>query len=378
MGYLAYEAAALLDGTPGAAPGRCAVPSDRTPGDRPGGGLRPLAATAHPGGARARGRTTTRASQHSRSSPIGSRMPSTPPLATVQSPRPWAPARRTCRTRTIATSSPRSRSTSSPATSTRACPSRRVSFDAAGGGFPIYRRLRVSNPAPYMFFLRMLGPDHVMELAGSSPEPLVRVEDRRVSRPARSPGTRPARSDRGTRPAARARAPRGPEGASGARDARRPRPQRPRPCVRAGQRPPDRADAGGAVLEGDAHRLDRGGRPPRGPAPARRAGRDVPGRHGDGGAQAPGDGADRRVRADPSRTVRWRRRLPHVRRRPRLLHHDPDRGGRRTAARTCRRARASWPTPIPETELAETKAKAEALLPAIGIPGDPEGVPHPS
>jgi anthranilate synthase component 1 len=65
-------------------------------------------------------------------------------------------------------------------------PSRRVSFDAPGGGFPIYRGLRVSNPAPYMFFLRMLG----MELAGSSPEPLVRVEGRRVStRPIA--GTRP-------------------------------------------------------------------------------------------------------------------------------------------------------------------------------------------
>jgi anthranilate synthase component I len=65
-------------------------------------------------------------------------------------------------------------------------PSRRVSFPAADGGFPIYRRLRVSNPAPYMFFLRMLG----MELAGSSPEPLVRVEGRRVStRPIA--GTRP-------------------------------------------------------------------------------------------------------------------------------------------------------------------------------------------
>jgi anthranilate synthase component 1 len=56
---------------------------------------------------------------------------------------------------------------------------------------PIYRRLRVSNPAPYMFYLRMLG----MELAGSSPEPLVRVEGRRVTaRPIA--GTRPrGRSD---------------------------------------------------------------------------------------------------------------------------------------------------------------------------------------
>ncbi|MGH2641218.1 MAG: anthranilate synthase component I family protein [Actinomycetota bacterium] len=68
----------------------------------------------------------------------------------------------------------------------QAVPSRRISFDATAGGFPIYRRLRVSNPAPYMFFLRMLD----MELAGSSPEPLVRVEGRRVSaRPIA--GTRP-------------------------------------------------------------------------------------------------------------------------------------------------------------------------------------------
>ena len=65
-------------------------------------------------------------------------------------------------------------------------PSRRVSFPAPEGGYPIYRRLRVTNPAPYMFFLRMLD----MELAGSSPEPLVRVEGRRVStRPIA--GTRP-------------------------------------------------------------------------------------------------------------------------------------------------------------------------------------------
>jgi len=68
----------------------------------------------------------------------------------------------------------------------QAVPSRRVSFAAPGGGLPIYRRLRVSNPAPYMFYLRTLG----IELAGSSSEPLVRVEGRRVStRPIA--GTRP-------------------------------------------------------------------------------------------------------------------------------------------------------------------------------------------
>jgi anthranilate synthase component 1 len=68
----------------------------------------------------------------------------------------------------------------------QAVPSRRVSFAAPEGGLPIYRRLRVSNPAPYMFYLRALG----VELAGSSPEPLVRVQGRRVStRPIA--GTRP-------------------------------------------------------------------------------------------------------------------------------------------------------------------------------------------
>ncbi len=71
-------------------------------------------------------------------------------------------------------------------------PSRRVSFPAPGGGFPIYRRLRVTNPAPYMFFLRLDGRGRYerLELAGSSPEPLIRVEGRRVSaRPIA--GTRP-------------------------------------------------------------------------------------------------------------------------------------------------------------------------------------------
>jgi anthranilate synthase component I len=65
-------------------------------------------------------------------------------------------------------------------------PSRRVTFQAPDGGYSIYRRLRVANPAPYMFFVRMMG----IELAGSSPEPLVRVEHGRVStRPIA--GTRP-------------------------------------------------------------------------------------------------------------------------------------------------------------------------------------------
>ncbi len=54
----------------------------------------------------------------------------------------------------------------------------------------IYRALRIVNPSPYMFFLRLNG----IELVGSSPEILVRVEGRRVDvRPIA--GTRPRGSD---------------------------------------------------------------------------------------------------------------------------------------------------------------------------------------
>jgi anthranilate synthase component 1 len=71
--------------------------------------------------------------------------------------------------------------------------SRRLRCDAPGGALPVYRRLRVTNPAPYMFLFRAGGPGS-LELAGSSPEPLVRVEGRRVlSRPIA--GTRARGSD---------------------------------------------------------------------------------------------------------------------------------------------------------------------------------------
>jgi anthranilate synthase component 1 len=68
--------------------------------------------------------------------------------------------------------------------------SRRSEIPAPDGAVPIYRRLRIANPAPYMFLLRL--PE--MELAGSSPEPLVRVEGARVTtRPIA--GTRPRGAD---------------------------------------------------------------------------------------------------------------------------------------------------------------------------------------
>ncbi len=68
--------------------------------------------------------------------------------------------------------------------------SRRTQTPAPDGALPIYRRLRLSNPAPYMFLVRLPG----LELAGSSPEPLVRVDGRRVTtRPIA--GTRPRGAD---------------------------------------------------------------------------------------------------------------------------------------------------------------------------------------
>jgi anthranilate synthase component 1 len=55
--------------------------------------------------------------------------------------------------------------------------SRRLSAPARERGLDIYQRLRRLNPSPAMFYLRIPG----LELAGSSPEPLVKVQGRRVS-----------------------------------------------------------------------------------------------------------------------------------------------------------------------------------------------------
>jgi len=68
--------------------------------------------------------------------------------------------------------------------------SRRLSVKTTTGSLPVYRRLRATNPAPYMFLLRMPG----LDLAGSSPEPLVKVAGSRVlTRPIA--GTRPRGRD---------------------------------------------------------------------------------------------------------------------------------------------------------------------------------------
>jgi anthranilate synthase component 1 len=64
--------------------------------------------------------------------------------------------------------------------------SRRQDLDLAADPLDVYRALRTLNPAPYLYFLRL---DELV-LAGSSPEVLVRVEDRElIVRPIA--GTRP-------------------------------------------------------------------------------------------------------------------------------------------------------------------------------------------
>jgi anthranilate synthase component I len=65
-------------------------------------------------------------------------------------------------------------------------PSRRFEARMRGSAFNAYRVLRTLNPSPYMYFLRLgAGESHdEVEIAGSSPEPLVRVTgDEVVTRP---------------------------------------------------------------------------------------------------------------------------------------------------------------------------------------------------
>jgi anthranilate synthase component I len=56
-------------------------------------------------------------------------------------------------------------------------PSQRFSAPAPVEAFSVYRGLRAVNPSPYMYFLQFGD----FQIAGASPEPLVKVEGRRVS-----------------------------------------------------------------------------------------------------------------------------------------------------------------------------------------------------
>jgi anthranilate synthase component 1 len=55
--------------------------------------------------------------------------------------------------------------------------SRRVQVPFSGDPFPVYRALRIINPSPYLFYINFGS----VKLIGSSPEVLVRVQDRTVA-----------------------------------------------------------------------------------------------------------------------------------------------------------------------------------------------------
>ena len=76
-----------------------------------------------------------------------------------------------------------SRSTSSPATPSRCCSRGASSCRTTSPSTALYRALRALNPSPYMYHLVLDG----VELVGSSPELLVRVDGGRGDRAARSP-----------------------------------------------------------------------------------------------------------------------------------------------------------------------------------------------
>ena len=62
-------------------------------------------------------------------------------------------------------------------------PSQRFTARLPVEAFSIYRGLRTVNPSPYMYFLDFGD----FEIAGASPEPLVKVTGTARSRPGRSP-----------------------------------------------------------------------------------------------------------------------------------------------------------------------------------------------
>jgi anthranilate synthase component I len=60
-------------------------------------------------------------------------------------------------------------------------PSQRYELDCPADALDVYRVLRISNPSPYMYLLRLPTPDGgLYEIVGSSPEALVKVNGRHV------------------------------------------------------------------------------------------------------------------------------------------------------------------------------------------------------
>ena len=215
--------------------------------------------------------------------------------------------------------------------------SQRFEVDTTADALDIYRVLRLTNPSPYMYLLRLTtsagGVRHRRLLARGAGHGQGRhgrhPPDRRLEAPWRD-----SARGRGARGGAAGR----PQGTGRARDAGRPGSQRPGPGLQTGHGRGDRVHGGPALQPHHASGVH--GRRPgrRGPHRARRGARRVPGRHLVRCAQGAGDGDHRRAGGLAARAVRRRGGLPRLRRRRRRRHRDPD----RAAARRGRLRAGRW------------------------------------
>ena len=243
-------------------------------------------------------------------------------------------------------------------------PSQRWSADCPVEAFSIYRGLRAVNPSPYMYFLDF----EDFEIAGASPEPLVKVTGRRAEqRPIA--GTRPRGGYRDGRPRARGGAAGRREGARRARDARGPR----------------RATTSGASASTAAVSVDElmavetyshvihivssvSGTPARGRDADGRAARVAARGHAVGRPEDPRHADHRRAGARASAgptAARWATCPTPASSTPASTSAPP---WSRTAACTCRRAAGSWPTPTPATSCARPRPRrARCSRPSTGL-----------
>ena len=211
--------------------------------------------------------------------------------------------------------------------------SRRFEADVSVDAFTVYRALRHVNPSPYMFFIRM----GERSIVGASPEMLVRVEGRHaVTHPIAGTRRRGATEEEDLRLAdelkrnEKERAEHVMLVDLGRNDIGR--------VCDYGTRA--RADVHGPreVLARDAHGV--GGRGParRRPRSSGRAGLVLPRGHGVGRAEGARHADHQRARAECTRPLCRRRRLPGLRRQPRFLHRDPlDLAGTRQGLHPVRR-----------------------------------------
>ena len=241
-------------------------------------------------------------------------------------------------------------------------PSQRFTAPAPVEAFSIYRGLRTVNPSPYMYFLEFGD----FQIAGASPEPLVKVSGRRVE-------TRPIA---GTYP----------RGASEEEDRRQAEALLDDPKERAEHVmlvDLGRNDLGRVCEYGTVERRRVHGRrdllprlPHRQPGlrdAARRrrcdgrAARGAARRHTLGGAEGARDADHRRARAAQARLLRGRDRLPELQRRPRHRDPHPHRRGQGRRRSTCRPAAARSPTRSRTTSTGRACRRRRAMFKAVEL-----------